>query len=229
MTDTSGNSGTPYNFDKGNSSASLAQNAGKGIKGFFLAKSKTYQTLLGHELTLHEMGVRSQFKQNEIKTQGRVESNVFKAKLNAGIKGAGELNKVAEPGTKADLSDRGVQYTTPGSKVEKVANIIETGASLVGGPAGRLAGKGLGLAARKLAGRGGQSAAKLAEIRRAAAAAAPVVEAAAGAAKKAASNKTPKPASKPAAKKPAAKPKAAPKASAPKPTAKPAPKKGRAK
>lgn len=229
MTDTSGNSGTPYTFDKGNSSASLAQSAGKGLKGFFLAKSKTYNTLLGHELRLREMGVKSEFNQNELRTQGEVEGNVFKTKLTAGVEGAEKLNKVAEPGTKADLSDRGVQYTTPGSKVEKVANVIETAASLVGGPAGRLAGKGLGMAASRIAGRGSQSAAKLAEIRRAAAAAAPVVEAAAGAAKKAASNKPPKPAPKPAAKKPAAKPKAAPKASAPKPTPKPAPKKGRAK
>lgn len=204
---------TPYNFDKSNPASSLAQKAGKGIGGFFLSRSKTFNTLLGHELDIRKMGIETELKsqaaQNEMRAQGDVEKDVYKSKIGYNVEGAGKLNQVAEKGTPASLSDRGVEYTTPGSKLEKAAKGVATAVDLATtiAPATRATQAGVSYAARSMARR---VAAKRAA--RAAAASAPKA-AAKPAAKAAAKSAAPKPAQK-----------AAPKS--PKPTAKPAAKKG---
>ena len=161
----------PYNFDRGNRAGSLAQSVAGFVSGGLKQRAGLHEKMMEHEMRIREnvVGtvVRSETKQNEIKTQGKqtrkniaaqgaTEADLQKSNLQSVTKAAKKLSKkVAEPGTKVDVTPERASFTAKKGKVqnavETVAKAADVATTIASGPVGGAVKTAAKYGARKMA------------------------------------------------------------------------------
>lgn len=117
----------PYSF--GDIRGGIAK-AGKFVESKFEKRGKAAEKELDHQYKVREMAIGTSLKTEAekelLKTKGKQERKLAKAKEKAGAKAYGkrlahsvssaqQMSTIAKPGTGVNMSERSFSFTTPGS------------------------------------------------------------------------------------------------------------------